>query len=61
MEGRAVRQMIERDGFSVRFFQPVYSVRRKITSKSFAQKFELKGSLGDPLSKLCATPPFSSV
>jgi hypothetical protein len=38
----------------VRFFQPVYSVRRKITSKSFAQKFELKGSLGDPLSKFPA-------
>ena len=33
-------------GFSVRFFQPVYSVLEyyeiKITSKSFAQKFELK-------------------
>ena len=33
-------------GFSVRFFQPVYSVQEyyeiKITSKSFAQKFELK-------------------
>jgi hypothetical protein len=33
-------------GFSVRFFQPVYSVYEyyeiKITSKSFAQKFELK-------------------
>jgi hypothetical protein len=31
----------------------------KITSKSFAQKFELKWSLGGPLSKLCVTPPFS--
>jgi hypothetical protein len=31
----------------------------KITSKSFAQKFELKSSLGGPLSKLCVTPPFS--
>jgi hypothetical protein len=31
----------------------------KITSKSFAQKFELKCSLGGPLSKLCVTPPFS--
>ena len=30
----------------------------KITSKSFAQKFELKWSLGGPLSKLCVTPPF---
>ena len=33
-------------GFSVRFFQPIYSVQEyyeiKITSKSFAQKFELK-------------------
>jgi hypothetical protein len=33
-------------GFSVRFFQPDYSVEeyyeKKITSKSFAQKFELK-------------------
>jgi hypothetical protein len=33
-------------GFSVRFFQPVYSVYEyyeiKIPSKSFAQKFELK-------------------
>jgi hypothetical protein len=50
-------------GFSVRFFQPVYSVKEyyeiKITSKSFAQKFELKWSLGGPLSKLCVTPPFS--
>ena len=50
-------------GFSVRFFQPVYFVLEyyviKITSKSFAQKFELKGSLGGPLSKLCVTPPFS--
>jgi hypothetical protein len=50
-------------GFSVRFFQPVYSVWEyyeiKITSKSFAQKFELKWSLGGPLSKLCVTPPFS--
>ena len=47
-------------GFSVRIFQPVYSVWEyyeiKITSKSFAQKFELKCSLGGPLSKLCATP-----
>ena len=45
-------------GFSVRFFQPVYSVEEyyeiKITSKSFAQKFELKW-----FSKLCVTPPFS--
>ena len=43
--------------FFVRFFQPVYSVEEyyeiKITSKSFAQKFELKWS------KLCVTPPFS--
>jgi hypothetical protein len=31
----------------------------KITSKSFAQKFELKWSLGGPLSKLCVTPSFS--
>jgi hypothetical protein len=31
----------------------------KITLKSFAQKFELKWSLGGPLSKLCVTPPFS--
>jgi hypothetical protein len=31
----------------------------KITSKSFAQKFELKWSLGGPLSKLCVTAPFS--
>jgi hypothetical protein len=31
----------------------------KITSKSFAQEFELKWSLGGPLSKLCVTPPFS--
>jgi hypothetical protein len=33
-------------GFSVRFFQPVYFVLEyyvlKITSKSFAEKFELK-------------------
>jgi hypothetical protein len=29
------------------------------TSKSFAQKFELKWSLGGPLSKLCVIPPFS--
>jgi hypothetical protein len=28
-------------------------------AKSFAQKFELKWSLGGPLSKLCVTPPFS--
>ena len=34
-------------------------MRKKITSKSFAQKFELKWSLGDPLSKLCVTSPFS--
>ena len=50
-------------GFSVKFFQPVYSVQEyyeiKITSKSFAQKFELKLSLGGPLSKLCVTLPFS--
>ena len=50
-------------GFSMRFFQPVCSIQEyyeiKITSKSFAQKFELKGSLGGPLSKLCVTPPFS--
>ena len=50
-------------GFSVRLFQPVYSVWEyyeiKITSKSFAQKFQLKWSLGGPLSKLCVTPPFS--
>jgi hypothetical protein len=31
----------------------------KITSKSFAQKFELKWTLGGPLSKLCVIPPFS--
>jgi hypothetical protein len=31
----------------------------KITSKSFPQKFELKWTLGGPLSKLCVTPPFS--
>jgi hypothetical protein len=31
----------------------------KITSTSFAQKFELKSSLGGPFSKLCVTPPFS--
>jgi hypothetical protein len=33
-------------GFSVRLFQPVYSIKEyyeiKITSKYFAQKFELK-------------------
>jgi hypothetical protein len=29
------------------------------SSKSFAQKFELKWSLGGPLSKLCVKPPFS--
>ena len=50
-------------GFSVLFFQPVYFVQKyyeiKITSKSFAHKFELKLSLGCPLSKLCVTPPFS--
>ena len=52
-------------GFSVRFFSAslVYSVQKyyeiKITSKSFAQKFEFKRSLGGPLSKLCVTPPFS--
>jgi hypothetical protein len=50
-------------GFSVSFFQPDYSVWEyyeiKITSKSFAQKFELKWSLGGPLSKLCVPPPFS--
>ena len=50
-------------GFSVRLFQPVYSIYEyyeiKITSKSFAQKFQLKWSLGGPLSKLCVTPPFS--
>jgi hypothetical protein len=50
-------------GFSVRCFQPVYSVQDyyeiKITSKSFAQKFELKWSLGVPLSKVCVSPPFS--
>ena len=34
-------------------------MRKKITSKSVAQKFELKQSFGGPLSKLCATPPFS--
>jgi hypothetical protein len=34
-----------------------YEIR--ITSKSFAQKFELKCSLDGPLSKLCVTPPFS--
>ena len=50
-------------GFSVRFFLPVYSVYEyyeiNITSKSFAQKFEWKLSLGGPLSKLCVAPPFS--
>ena len=50
-------------GFSAKKIQPVYSVKEyyeiKITSKSFAQKFELKWSLGCPLSKLCVTPPFS--
>ena len=50
-------------GFSVKKFQPVYSVLEyyviKITSKSFALKFELKWSLGGPLCKLRATPPFS--
>ena len=40
-------------GISVRYYEI------KITSKSFAQKFELKLSLGGPLSKLCVTPPFS--
>jgi len=30
-----------------------------MTSKSFAQTFELKLSLDDPLSKLRVTPPFS--
>jgi hypothetical protein len=34
-------------------------MRKKITSKSVAQKFELKWSFGGPLSKLCVTPPFS--
>ena len=34
-------------------------MRKKITSKSVAQKFELKLSFGGPLSKLCVTPPFS--
>jgi hypothetical protein len=38
--------------FSVKFFfQPIYT--------NYAQKFELKWSLGGPLSKLCVTPPFS--
>jgi hypothetical protein len=46
-------------GFSVRFFSHFIPFRIKITSKSFAQKFELKRSLGGPLSKLCVTPPFS--
>ena len=50
-------------GFSMKYFQPVYSIyeyyKIKITSKSFAQKFELERSLGGPLSKLCVTPPFS--
>ena len=32
---------------------------KKVTSKSVAQKFELKWSFGGPLSKLCVTPPFS--
>ena len=49
--------------FSVGFFQPVYSVLEyyeiKITSKSFPQKFEVKWSLGGPLSKLCVAPQFS--
>jgi hypothetical protein len=42
-------------------FIPFRNIRRKkITSKSVAQKFELKWSFGGPLSKLCATtPPFS--
>jgi hypothetical protein len=31
----------------------------KITIEYFAQKFELKWSLGGPLSKLCVAPPFS--
>jgi hypothetical protein len=51
-------------GFSVRFFQPVYSVYEyyeiNITSKSFAQKFLWKLSLGGSLSKLCVTPHFLS-
>jgi hypothetical protein len=42
---------------------PVYSIKEyyeiKITSKSFAQKVELKWSLGGPCSKLCVAPPFS--
>jgi hypothetical protein len=33
--------------------------QNKYSSKSFAQKFELKWSLGGPLSKLCVIPPFS--
>jgi hypothetical protein len=49
-------------GFSVRFSQPIYSVYEyyeiKITSKSFVRKFELKRSLGGPLSKLCVALPF---
>ena len=47
-------------GFSVRFFSAcLFHLEIKITSKSFAQKFELKWSLGGPLSKLCVAPPFS--
>jgi hypothetical protein len=42
-------------------FIPLRNIRRKkITSKSVAQKFELKWSFGGPLSKLCATPHFLS-
>jgi hypothetical protein len=35
-------------------------MRKKITSKFVAQKFELKWSFGGPLSKLCVTPHFLS-
>jgi hypothetical protein len=34
-------------------------MKKEITSKSVAQKFELKWSFGGPLSELCVTPPFS--
>jgi hypothetical protein len=51
-------------GFSVRFFQPVYSVYEyyeiKITSKSFAQKFELKWSLGKLIENGGVTHNFES-
>jgi hypothetical protein len=45
--------------FSASLFRIGIYYEIKITSTSFAQKFELKSSLGGPFSKLCVTPPFS--